>query len=157
MKGGVAILGRAPGGYAGNVAPAEAFRALRDDPSAALIDVRSQSEWAFVGLPDLSALGKQVCLIEWQRFPQMERNPDFLALLRAALFPAGVRAQEADRALFFLCRSGQRSAAAAGTAAQELKLAACYNIADGFEGPLDAAHHRGGAGWKACGLPWVQR
>ena len=33
-----------------------------------------------------------------------------------------------------------------------------YNVADGFEGPVDANGHRGvAAGWKAKGLPWRQR
>ncbi|MEO1283044.1 MAG: rhodanese-like domain-containing protein, partial [Pseudomonadota bacterium] len=33
----------------------------------------------------------------------------------------------------------------------------CVNVADGFEGPLDPARHRGTvAGWKKIGLPWVQ-
>jgi hypothetical protein len=33
----------------------------------------------------------------------------------------------------------------------------CYNVSEGFEGGLDAEHHRGRAGgWKAAGLPWVQ-
>ena len=33
-----------------------------------------------------------------------------------------------------------------------------FNVADGFEGPVDAEGHRGHvAGWKAEGLPWRQR
>ena len=33
----------------------------------------------------------------------------------------------------------------------------CFNVADGFEGPLDAQAKRGAAGgWKAAGLPWRQ-
>ena len=33
----------------------------------------------------------------------------------------------------------------------------CLNVADGFEGPLDAQAKRGAAGgWKAEGLPWRQ-
>jgi hypothetical protein len=32
-----------------------------------------------------------------------------------------------------------------------------FNIADGFEGDLDAQRHRGqNKGWKAQGLPWKQ-
>ena len=34
----------------------------------------------------------------------------------------------------------------------------CFNVLDGFEGPLDESGHRGSrGGWKAEGLPWVQR
>jgi len=33
-----------------------------------------------------------------------------------------------------------------------------FNVADGFEGPVDQEGHRGTvAGWKADGLPWRQR
>ena len=40
------------------VDPAEAYRLLESNPETALIDVRTCAEWAFVGLPDLSALGR---------------------------------------------------------------------------------------------------
>ena len=33
----------------------------------------------------------------------------------------------------------------------------CFNVSDGFEGPLDGLRRRGGVGgWKAGGLPWAQ-
>ncbi|MDS4040954.1 MAG: rhodanese-like domain-containing protein, partial [Candidatus Competibacter sp.] len=31
-----------------------------------------------------------------------------------------------------------------------------YNVADGFEGPLDDDSHRGASGWRAERLPWKQ-
>ena len=35
--------------------------------------------------------------------------------------------------------------------------ARAYNVADGFEGPLDSERHRGAKeGWKAKGLAWIQ-
>ena len=59
-----------------------------------------------------------------------------------------------DHHIFFLCRSGVRSLAAA----QRMEAAgfsSVYNIADGFEGPPDATGQRGKlAGWQADGLPW---
>jgi rhodanese-related sulfurtransferase len=59
--------------------------------------------------------------------------------------------------IYFLCRSGARSMAAA-QAAQAAGYAHVYNIADGFEGPPDGDGHRGTvAGWKADQLPWRQR
>jgi len=59
--------------------------------------------------------------------------------------------------IYFLCRSGVRSLAAA-KAAQEAGYAHVYNITDGFEGPVDATGHRGTvSGWKASELPWRQR
>jgi rhodanese-related sulfurtransferase len=58
--------------------------------------------------------------------------------------------------LLFLCRSGARSRAAAMALTAE-GYSRCFNIAEGFEGNLDANRHRGQVGgWKAAGLPWVQ-
>jgi rhodanese-related sulfurtransferase len=64
---------------------------------------------------------------------------------------------ERDSPVLLLCRSGQRSRAAA-IALTAAGFGPCYNVAEGFEGPHDAARHRGtSAGWKARGLPWAQR
>jgi rhodanese-related sulfurtransferase len=135
--------------YAGDLTPAQAFHLLGDEPDGALVDVRTRAEWSYVGVPDLSALGRQVVCVEWVSFPDGARNAQFVEQLEAA----GVRR---DAPVAFLCRSGQRSAAAA-----ELATASgydrAYNVIDGFEGPLDPDGHRGGAGgWKAAGLPWRQ-
>lgn len=127
----------------------ETFAALQSDPGAVLVDVRTDAEWAYVGLPDLAALGKEVHRIPWQIFPAMTVNDSFVASLRAA----GLRG---EHRLYFLCRSGARSLAAA-KAAREAGYGTVFNITDGFEGPLDAAgHRRTRAGWIAAGLPWRQ-
>jgi rhodanese-related sulfurtransferase len=133
-----------------DVAPKEAWEALQRDPHAQLVDVRTQPEWAFVGLPDLGEVGKQPVLIPWQVYPAMQVNAAFPDHLRqAGLAP--------ESKLYFLCRSGARSQAAAA-AAQAAGFAHAYNVADGFEGPPDEDGHRGTvAGWKADGLPWHQR
>jgi len=134
--------------HAGEVSPEDAYAALREDPDALLVDVRTEAEWSYVGLPDLSGLGKRVLTIEWQTFPSGDRNEAFMEQLRAC-----VGAEEAS--LYFLCRSGVRSAAAADLATAN-GLGPAYNVRDGFEGPHDAEGHRGAAGWKAAGLPWRQ-
>lgn len=133
-----------------DVRPSEVWQALEGDPLAQLIDVRTDAEWTFVGFPDLTKLGKPVYPVSWQVFPSMQLNTGFAAALR----DAGLRP---DHRLYFICRSGARSAAAADLAQRE-GWEHSYNVADGFEGPLDAQGHRGSvAGWKAEGLPWVQR
>jgi len=134
--------------YAGDISPQDAYAALRDDHSAVLVDVRTQAEWSYVGLPDLSDVGKRVVCVEWQRFPDGRRNDCFLDELRAAGVGGG-------GPTYFLCRSGVRSAAAAELATAH-GLAPAYNVADGFEGPHDEQGHRVVAGWKAAGLPWRQ-
>lgn len=132
-----------------NVAPDASFAALRDRQDAVLVDVRTEAEWQFVGLPDLSDIGKQVICIPWQFYPSGALNADFTAqLAQAGLTPA--------HEIYFLCRSGVRSLAAA-EAAFGAGFRQSYNVADGFEGPVDRHGHRGTlAGWKAAGLPWRQ-
>jgi rhodanese-related sulfurtransferase len=133
-----------------NVAPTQTWEALQTNANAQLVDVRTDAEWNFVGVPELSAAGKQPILIPWQAYPTMQRNPGFEDNLRqAGLTP--------DNTLYFICRSGARSMAAA-QAALAAGFPHVFNVADGFEGPPDAAGHRGtSAGWKADDLPWRQR
>ena len=136
-------------GYTGDVNPTTAFKILSEQKAAALVDVRTRAEWNYVGLPDLDTLTKQVALIEWQVFPNMQPNPQFVEQLRAAL-------PDKTAPLLFLCRSGARSAAAA-KAMTAAGYSSCFNVAEGFEGPLNAEAKRGTVGgWKAAGLPWRQ-
>jgi rhodanese-related sulfurtransferase len=136
-------------GYAGDVVPATAWKILSEQKGALLIDCRTRPEWNYVGLPDLSSLGKNPALIEWQVFPSMQPNPQFVADLSGAVV-------DRDVPLLFICRSGARSAAAA-KAMSAAGYSSCFNVVDGFEGPLDGQARRGtSAGWKAAGLPWRQ-
>jgi rhodanese-related sulfurtransferase len=133
-----------------NVAPTQTWEALQADENAQLVDVRTDVEWNFVGLPDLDAAGKKPILVPWQVYPTMQRNAGFEDNLR----DAGLTA---DHKIYFICRSGARSMAAA-EAARAAGFPHVFNVADGFEGPPDAAGHRGTtAGWKADELPWRQR
>lgn len=135
------------------ISESEAWRCLEASPSAQLIDVRTAAEWAFVGVVDLTVIGKTPIFIEWQRFPDQQVDSDFVHRLSAALRDRGVNE---DDQLLFLCRSGARSRAAA-TAMAVAGYRACHNVTGGFEGPLDSAGHRGTVGgWKAAGLPWSQ-
>ncbi|MGE3231453.1 MAG: rhodanese-like domain-containing protein [Hyphomicrobium sp.] len=131
----------------------ETWVRLKDDATSVLIDVRTRAEWTFVGLPDLGTLNKRVLTVEWQGFPDNRIDPDFVTKLSGLLDGAGV-AKDAE--LFFICRSGARSRAAAAAMA-DVGYSRCRNVEDGFEGPLDAGQRRGQvAGWKSAGLPWRQ-
>jgi rhodanese-related sulfurtransferase len=133
-----------------NVPPGKTWEALKADPQAQLVDVRTDVEWNFVGVPDLAPAGKQAVLLPWQTYPTMQRNSAFEEQLTKAGFTP-------DHHIYFICRSGARSMAAA-EAAQAAGFTHVYNVADGFEGPVDSDGHRGNAaGWKAEGLPWRQR
>ncbi|GAA5264348.1 hypothetical protein ACOSOMT5_P0770 [Acidiphilium sp. MT5] len=132
-----------------DVAPRQVWEALMSNPDAFLCDVRTVAEWQFVGVPDLSQTGKRPVMIEWQIFPSMQPNQDFITALQAAgLTPA--------HHVYFVCRSGGRSMAAARLA-REYGFHHVYNVKDGFEGPHDQRGRRGHvAGWKHDGLPWSQ-
>ena len=135
-------------GYAGDVKPSRAYAGLQADADAVLVDVRTIAEWTYVGLPDLSQIGKRVIPVEWQRFPDGALNESFVEQLREAGVGEGVP-------IYFLCRSGARSAAAAA-AATAAGLGPAYNVFGGFEGPLGPDGQRTVTGWKAAGLPWRQ-
>jgi rhodanese-related sulfurtransferase len=139
--------------YAGDIDVTVAWELLKSDPKAQLIDVRTAAEWTYVGLPDISDLGREVHTIEWQTFPSGAINPEFAAVTAGEMKRQGI---SPETPLLFLCRSGARSKSAAMAMARAGYTRA-YNVAGGFEGNLDSEGHRGGVnGWKAAGLPWRQ-
>ncbi len=138
--------------YAGDISPLEAWKLLSDNPNAVLVDVRTDAEWRFVGVPDLSSLGREVVFIVWNT-TDGRHNENFTDELRERIPPAE---GHEERPVAFLCRSGHRSIGAA-EAATQAGITPAYNVVDGFEGHLDAHGHRGESGWRATGLPWKQQ
>ncbi len=139
------------GAYAGDVSCREAWEALERDPAAVLVDVRTQVEWQLIGKPDLTGIDKEPIYLQWVTMQGV--NKDFVAELQEALEERGV-AQDAP--VYFICQSGGRSKMAAMQCTQ-LGYTRCYNMAEGFEGDLDAHQHRNSvSGWKFAGFPWVQ-
>ncbi len=126
-----------------NLTPQQSWEFLQQDPSAVLVDVRTQIEHAYVGHP-VGAVH-----IAWKEAPSWEINPNFVDAIEELV---------ANKAtpILLLCRSGQRSLSAARVL-EDAGYAHLINIVDGFEGPLDPHNHRGQiAGWRFCGLPWQQ-
>ncbi|GIG53958.1 rhodanese-like domain-containing protein [Demequina activiva] len=136
--------------YAGDITPQEAWDILTSNPNARLVDVRTEAEWRFVGVPDTSSTDHETLFIEWVSYPDGERNFQFVSQLKDGGIEPGT-----DEPVIFLCRSGQRSIGAA-VAATDAGIGPSYNVLEGFEGPVGAAGHRGEVGWKAHGLPWRQ-
>ncbi len=139
----------------GEVDPAEAWHILSSEKNARLIDVRTRAEWAFVGVADVGSLAQKPLFIEWARYPSMSLNPAFMAEVEEAL------GSDTPSTLLFICRSGARSLQAAMAVAEHFAskgaTLTCLNVAEGFEGDLDASGHRGDHnGWKARGLAWSQ-
>ena len=135
--------------YAGDLSPKESWNVLVTENSSVLIDVRTDAEYLFVGVADLSSLNKKTIYANWLSFPSSSLNPEFTAELESKNF-------DKDQPLLFLCRSGVRSKHAAN-AMTALGYSKCYNIVGGFEGDKDETLHRGCKnGWKHAGLPWIQ-
>ena len=68
-----------------NIEVQKVWDRLESDDDTQLVDVRTQAEWVFVGLPDLSALNKETVLVEWERFPTGATDPEFAERLNAVL------------------------------------------------------------------------
>jgi rhodanese-related sulfurtransferase len=103
--------------------------------------------------PHWNRLAKSPVLIEWPTYLSGGAASHFASVLRAELEQRGLGE---NAPLFFICRSGSRSRAAAITMTAA-GSANCYNIGPGFEGPLDVAGHRNVvAGWRVSGFPWSQ-
>jgi rhodanese-related sulfurtransferase len=128
--------------YAGDLTPHEAWTKLEE--GAVLVDVRTEGEWAHIGIPDTKATENDPLFIQWT-FPGGIPNQAFIDQLKQ-------QAPEDDGTeLVFLCRSGQRSIAAAIAATQAGFTS--YNVLEGFEGEPDRYGERTVNGWKNRGLP----
>lgn len=135
------------------LSPVEAYEALAKAPDAAIIDVRTTAEWAAVGMPDVSETGKPLWAVEWVTYPTMRPNQAFMEQVEEH---AGGKLPER---LFFICKVGARSMAAAHHVAavchSRHQSIHCTNVAEGFEGDIYAARWGGNrSGWKGCDLPW---
>ena len=67
--------------FGGNVSVEDAYAMLEKEPSATLVDVRTQPEWQFVGAPDLSGLSKTPIFLQWQVYPAMDVDSGFVSKL----------------------------------------------------------------------------
>ena len=129
------------------VSPRTAFTELHNNPQAQIIDCRTQAEWTYVGIPELSGIGRHLVKLEWQGL-NGQLNDKFVAQIEQNL--------SKDTPIYILCRSGVRSLAACQPLAAS-GYTQLFNIRSGFEGDPDSKGHRGNVnGWKSEGLPWRQ-
>jgi rhodanese-related sulfurtransferase len=131
--------------------PKETAQLLEQNPRALFIDVRSSMEFLFVGHP------KGAINIPWIDEPDWTINPDFAKDIRK-LALGGICENELAEAIpvILICRSGVRSLDA-GKCLLDAGFHNIYNVLEGFEGALDAHHHRSTVGgWRFHGLPWEQ-
>lgn len=136
--------------YAGDISCEEAWQLLSSMPAAQLVDVRTQPEWVFAGVPNLSVCDKKAHLISWAMYPDMQPNAEFISAVH-------MHVPSKDTPIVFLCRTGGRSKMAA-IAATQAGYRAAFNILDGFDGGMNEAGQRGTiGGWRAQGLAWSQQ
>jgi rhodanese-related sulfurtransferase len=143
----------------------EAADFVAKDPAKTLfLDIRTPSEVAFLGMPTMADANVPYMVepefATWDATRstlKLEGNPDFLPEVRKRLSAKGLG--QNDR-IVLMCRSGDRSAAAANLLA-EAGLTNVYSVVDGFEGDLatDGPHagQRAVNGWKNSGLPWTYK
>jgi len=119
------------------ISSADTWQQLVDDESAVLIDVRTETEWKTIGVPDLSSIGKEARFVPWND-EQGVKNAYFTDVATDGLGP--------DTPIYLLCRSGARSNAAAERLAAA-GFTQAHNIIAGFEGPPGPDGRHSG-GWK---------
>ena len=127
-----------------HLTPRESWAYLQANPEALLVDVRMEIEYLYVGHPPGAVH------VAWYEYPEMQPHPE--------RFVEQVRRETGGtaRPVVLLCRSGQRTVAAA-QALEAAGFAEVVNVVHGFEGDLDAQFRRGRInGWRFDGLPWEQ-
>jgi rhodanese-related sulfurtransferase len=142
----------------GDLSPSVAYIMIEKNPARSfLVDVRTQPEYQFVGHPEGAY---NIPVLFWTNkmgdkgYIESD-NPDFGKDLLARFNPK-------TDTLFFICRSGSRSAVAADAAVKagwpEDKV---YSVMGGFEGDKVSFKksvyygQRKLGGWRNEGLPWT--
>jgi rhodanese-related sulfurtransferase len=132
-----------------HLTPLQAYDILANDSKALLIDIRSNMEYLFVGHP------KGAIHVPWIDEPDWIIDPNFSTIVRQLLL-GGVSEDEVGPAVILICRSGKRSTDAGQLLLQKGLKYICH-VTQGFEGELDANHHRSSSGgWRHHDLPWEQ-
>ena len=112
----------------------QAWQMLVDNDKAVLVDVRTETEWRTIGVPDTAEIGRPPRFVSWNDEGGVS-NPYFIDQTTDGLDP--------DTPILCLCHSGARSNAAA-----ELLITSGFNqamnISGGFESPQNPAD-----GWRA--------
>lgn len=134
---------------------AEGYRIKKQNPKILFLDVRTQAEVNFLGMPDIADANIPVkpiskVLTKDGKAYQRINNDDFVAAVAALADQKGLTT---DPVIFIMCRNGKGSAIATNKLA-EAGYTKVYSIVDGFEGDFDKKGKRTVNGWKNAGLPW---
>ena len=140
--------------------PKEAYDMKMHNPSVLFVDIRTPEETAFVGMTDLVDAN-----VPYKVFPSLdevkfddkaktfslESNSGFSLRIASLVTEKG---GNKNSPIILMCRSGDRSAAAANLLAAD-GYTKVYSVVEGFEGDLGkTSGRRDQNGWKNAGLPW---
>ena len=113
-----------------NINAKNCFDTLKKIENSQLIDVRTPREWQNDGCANLISLKKKLYLVTLT-----DSENEFFIQIKNLNF-------NKEEKLFFICRSGIRSANAVSFLINDCMLDNCYNVEGGME-----------YGWKANNLP----
>lgn len=142
--------------------PEETFAMIEEKPGEILfIDVRDPIEIMFVGGTTLVDANTPFLMVDRYRWnPQqntflMERNPAFIAQVRAALKDKGL---DSNATIITMCRSGSDRGRPSAQFLRDNGFVNALYIDNGFQGtPAEEGPHAGKRivnGWQNAGLPW---
>ena len=126
------------------------------------VDVRTRAELAFLGMTNMVDVNIPYMLAgDWDEWDDSKNNFKFFPNSNfLPYFEEYINAHHYTKnsKIILICRSGNRSAAAANLLAK-VKYTRVYSVVDGFEGnkSTQTDNNQGGRtvnGWKNKGLPW---
>jgi rhodanese-related sulfurtransferase len=125
------------------------------------VDIRTPSELSFLGVPSVMDAHVPWVLLDTSHWNDKKgnyeevANKDFVADMDNALKKKGLSKTDT---VILICRSGNRSAKAANTLAEN-GYTSVYTVVDGYEGDkVKEGENKGkrmANGWKNAGLPWT--
>ena len=141
--------------------PKEAHEMVKASPEKVLfVDVRTPEELYFVGYADGVDKNVPLAYVNYSKLNKKGKkfasalNDKFVSQVETALKDKGL---SKDDNIIFICRSGDRSAKAAGIM-DKAGYKKVYTIVTGTEGDKDKeTKKRTVNGWKNDGLPWTYK
>ncbi|MCF6199793.1 MAG: sulfurtransferase [Hyphomicrobiaceae bacterium] len=133
----------------------EAYKFKKQSPKVLFLDVRTQAEVNFLGMPDIADANipikplSSVLTDDGKKYQRWD-NLEFVEAVTDMIKRKGL---EKDPVLFIMCRNGKGSAIATNRLANA-GFTKVYSIIDGYEGDFDKNGKRTVNGWKNAGLPW---
>ncbi|MBE9593228.1 MAG: hypothetical protein IMF19_07080, partial [Proteobacteria bacterium] len=153
------------------IGPEEAYNMVEAIENAYILDVRTPSEWHWVGHPGQDKCGNgdfldgKVINIPFELWAYDPNSKEYTEEPNRFFDEEVVRQFDPEDTIILMCRSGSRSSSASGELEdpthpackrlEELGFYNIYNMVEGFEGGKDECGYRTlDAGWKNKGLPY---